>query len=367
ALLEDWLRDYYFAAEIDLGGSGVEDYAWGELRRLVDLPDHELDGLVLCDGRPTGGLELRRAVAERWGNGDPDWVLTSHGSSEAIYLVLNSLLRPGDEVVVPAPMYFAFPSIAEAIGCRVREWPLRPADGFAADIAEACRLIGPRTRMVVANFPHNPTGSLIGPAELAELTEAAARVGAYLLWDGALAELVYDEPALPPPVLAYDRAIALGTFSKAYGLPGLRFGWCLADPAVLASLLPLRDRMTLHLSPLVELVARAVVERAGVLLAPRLAQASRNRLLVAAWAARHADLLDLVPPRGGVTAFPRLPRVDDVRKFCRRLADERAVLLVPGDCFGFPDRVRLGFGGPTAAVAAGLGHLAELLVDEALA
>jgi capreomycidine synthase len=363
ALLEDWLREYYFAADTDLGGSGVQDFSWRELRRLIDLTDDELDRLVLRDGSPTGGAALRLAIAKRWGNGDPDWVMTTHGSSEAIYLVMNSLLGPGDEVVVPAPMYFSFPSIAQAVGCRVRPWRLRPERGFDADVDDALRLIGPRTRMVVANFPHNPTGTSITAAEAESLTAAAARVGAYLLWDGALADLVYDQPTLQPPMLRYDRAVALGTFSKAYGLPGLRFGWALASPEVLAALLPLRDRMTLHLSPLIELVAERVVERVDRLLDVRLSQARHNRRLVADWAAEHRDEVELTLPRGGVTAFPRLAGIGDVTGLCHALARERRVLLVPGECFGYPDRVRLGFGGPTDRLQAGLEHLTDLLLS----
>ncbi len=182
--------------------------------------------------------------------------MVTHGSSEAMYLVIHALLRAGDEVVVLDPAYQPLQSIAASVGCRLRHWRLRFERGFAPDIEEAKRLIGPQTRMVIVNFPHNPTGATLSREELRELVAACERVGAYLFWDAAFAEVTYDAPPLPDPALSYERAISLYTLSKAFGLPGLRVGWCVAAPEVLEQCMRLRDYITLHLSPMVELIAR---------------------------------------------------------------------------------------------------------------
>lgn len=360
ALLEGWMRDYYFDAEIDLGSSGVESYTLREVLELCGSSSDELEDVLFNDSQTLGGRELRRVIAERYGDGNPEGVIATHGSSEAIYLIMMALLRPGDEVVVLDPCYQQLFSIAESLGCGLKKWPLRFEEGFVPNVEEARRLIGANTRMVVVNFPHNPTGASLTPDGQRELVEAAARVGAYLVWDAAFGEITYGDPPLPYPT-HYERAVTMGTFSKAFGLPGLRAGWCVTSPPVLARFIALRDYTTLHLSPLTELIATRAVEHAPALVGPRLRQARTNLQLLGEWCEEHADLVEWVAPRGGVSCFPRLRRVDDVEAFCRRLAHERRVLLVPGSCFRLPSHVRLGFGEATHKFAEGLARLSASL------
>ncbi len=357
AHLEYWMRAYYFETEIDLGSSGVQNFSLGELRQLFNIATEDLDRIVLHDSRTLGDPELRKAIGDRWAKGNAERVMATNGSSEANYLVMHSLLEPGDEVVVLDPFYQQLYSIAETIGCKLKRWRLRFEDNFRPDLSEARRLIGPQTRMIVVNFPHNPTGASLTPAELDELIELASGAGAYLVWDAAFAEISYDSPVLTDPGERYDRSITLGTLSKAYGLPGLRVGWCLAAPDVLERLIRLRDYTTLHLSPLVELVATRAIENGDLLLKPRLAQARHNLELLSSWVDRHSEFVSIVRPQGGVCVFMRLHNVDDVEDFCRQFAHEYSVLLVPGTSFRDPNYVRLGFGCSTAELTEGLSRL----------
>jgi capreomycidine synthase len=352
ALLENWMREYYFSADIDIGSSGVEDFSMSDLRRRLGFSYEQIDGIVFHDSRTLGALGLREAIAERWTNGEVGRVMATHGSTEATFLVMNALLGPGDEVVVSAPCYQQLQSNAASLGCRLRHWPLRFEQGFRPDLNELARLLGPRTRMVVVNFPHNPTGVSLSPAEQRELIATVANVGAYLVWDNAFAELTHGAPPLPEPSLLYERA---------YGLPGLRVGWCLAAAEVLARLVQIRDYVTLHLSPLVEFIAERAIRRLDLLIEPRLEQAQRNLGLLCAFMRDHEDLVSWVPPDGGVTVFPRLEGFAETEPFCRRLADERRVLVVPGNCFEQPGHVRLGFGGPAHTFQLGVQHIAEML------
>lgn len=359
AHLEYWMRDYYFSTEIDIGCSGVENFSFGELRRLFNITPDDLDRIVLRDSRTLGDPDLRTAIGNRWGNGKAERVMATNGSSEAIYLVMHSLLEPGDEVVVLDPAYQQLFSIAESIGCKLKHWRLRFENSFRPDLDEARHLIGPQTRMIVVNFPHNPTGASLTPPEQNELIELAAAAGAFLVWDAAFAELTYDSPALPDPGERYDRSITLGTLSKAYGLPGLRVGWCLAVPEVLERLVRLRDYTTLSLSPLVEHVATRAIENGDLLLQPRLAQARHNLELLQSWVNHHGEFVSVARPQGGVCVFMRIHDVADIEDFCRELADKYKVLLVPGTSFRQPNHVRLGFGCSTRELTEGLSRLSE--------
>ena len=359
AHLEYWMRAYYFSTEIDLSSSGVENFSFGELRKLFKVTPDDLDRLELCDSRTLGGPELRRAIADRWVRGNVERVMATNGSTEGNYLVMHSLLEPGDEVVVLDPSYQQLYSIAQSIGCNLKQWRLRFENSFRPEMSEVRDLIGPQTRMIVVNFPHNPTGASLTLAGQDELIELAASAGAYLVWDAAFAEITHEGPVLPDPGERYDRSITFGTLSKVYGLPGLRVGWCLAAPDVLDQLVRLRDYTTLALSPLIEFVATRAIENGDLLLKPRLAQARHNLQLLLSWVNDHSEFVSMVPPHGGVCVFLRLHTVDDVEDFCRKLADEHSVLLIPGTSFGCSNHVRLGFGCSTSDLTEALSRLSQ--------
>jgi capreomycidine synthase len=361
ALLENWMRRYYFETDIDIGSSGVESFSLADIRRVVGLSLEDIERVIFYDSWTLGDPSLRQAIAARWAKGNAQMVMVTQGSSEAIYLVMNALLRRGDEVVVLEPCYQQLYAIAGSIGCSLKRWHLRFERKFFPSVEEVKSLINSQTRMVIVNFPHNPTGASLSIEEQGYLIEVVAKTGAYLVWDAAFSELVYDCQPLPEPALLYERAISLATLSKAYGLPGLRVGWCLAPPDVLERMIHLRDYTTLYLSPLVELIARRVIERADSILAIRLKQARNNLATVSDWVEQYFPMIEWVLPQGGVCAFPRLNCIRDVEAFCHHLAQSERVLLVPGTCFNRPGHVRLGFGGSAADLQKGLSRLSILL------
>lgn len=362
--LEDWMRDWYFEARFDLGSSGAPPITLGALRERLGLPQDLLDGCALDDSDTRGALGLRQALARRHGDGDPERVLVGSGSNEVLFFLMSALLGPGDDVLVLDPIYHMLCNVAAARGARLRPFRLEAAGGFRVDVEALCAAIRPETRAVVVNFPHMPTGVRIDAAEQARLVAACRAVGALLIWDGALMDTLYVGDPIASPALAYDRALLIGTLSKSYGLPGLRVGWALGDPALLRRVDVWKDHTSLYVSPLLERVAQAVIERADALLGWRLAQARQNRATLARWLAGRTDVVAALPD-GGFTAFPRLLQVPDVDAFCRRLVAEQGVMLVPGSCFGHPQHVRLGFGAPAEVLEEGLARLGRALDAQA--
>jgi len=361
ALLEEWMRSAYFSADFDIGSSGVENFQLRELRRVIGLDLDDLDRVVFHDSHTLGGDALRQAIANRYSAGQVERVMVTHGSTEANYLLHMALINAGDEIIVLDPAYQQLVSLAAGLGARVKKWKLREEAGFTPQLEDFAALLTPKTRMVVVNFPHNPTGASLSQAQLEEFLSLVRSSGAWLVWDAAFAELVYETPPLPDPTATYERAISMGTLSKAFGLPGLRVGWCIAPTEVLDQCVRLRDYISLHLSPLVELLAQRVIEHADEVIQNRLALAKCNLATCSSWARDNAERLEWFPPRGGVCAFPRLRGVDDVDALCRELVVAQRVLAVPGSCFGWPQHIRLGFGGSRESLQEGLNRLASAL------
>lgn len=361
------MRDYYHKVDYDIGSSGVRDLSMAQFRTLCGFDFADLDSMIFHDSESYGGARLRAALADRWSEGDVDRVMVTHGSSEAIYLVMELALAPGDEIIVVDPAYQQLHDIAAARGCRVTRWPLDAAGGFAADLGALRELARSGPRMIVVNFPHNPTGVSITAEEQKELVAIAAEAQAWLVWDHAFGELTYAADPLPLPTRWYDRCIAWGTFSKSYGLAGLRVGWCLAPPELLARMALLRDYIALYVSPVLEFFAEQAVLNADRIVALQREHATGNLRLLSDWAAGMGDLVRFSPPDGGVTTFLEFPGQPDVVRSCRRLAERHRVLLVPGACFGaaYRNHARLGFGATTAELTTGLSFLERVLREDA--
>ncbi|UFR00341.1 capreomycidine synthase [Streptomyces sp. Go40/10] len=366
-VLEEWYRRHLTACRYDISSSGVHPYTFAETRELCGLRVEDLDEVVMDDSVSEGGAGIRRAIADRYCAGDADRVLVTHGSSEAIALTLDALLRPGDRVVVQESIYHSLGYFPRRTGCRVVPLPAdRVRDGEIAPDA-LTGLVTADTAAVIVNFPHNPSGRTLSPRGLDALLARVEAVGAVLVWDGATAEIAHRWQPLPDPATRYERTVTYGTFSKTFGLPGLRVGWAITSPELLRATFPLRDRTTLFLSPLVELVAEHAMRHADRLIERRAAEARRNLGHLTEWAARHRELVDWTAPEGGVCCLLGIRELSTARdgtaveEFCRDLLAEHKTLLVPGSAFDAPQAVRLGFGGPEADFRAGLEHLSRFL------
>jgi len=284
AQLEDWYRHRYFDRQIDISGSGVEEYTFSELQKKGDFKLSELDTLQLTDGETVGSLAVRSMLADRFGNGEPDQVMTTSGANEALNLVARSILEPLDEIVTLGPCYHCHDKIAESIGCVVKKWTISVRDKFELDIEALKELVSDKTKALFLNFPHNPTGITISQKTLDDIVAFVRKRNIYLVWDAVFQELTYEERPLKDPVLAYDKAITLGTFSKAYGAPGLRFGWIIGPEYVIASCVRQKDYGNLFVAPIIDFLAEKMLYRLDSFANERLTQATRNRELVRAWA-----------------------------------------------------------------------------------
>lgn len=367
-MLEEWYRRHLGPDIHDISSSGVHPYTFAEIRDLCRIPAADLDAIVMDDSVSQGGAGIRQAIADRYAGGDAARVLVTHGSSEAIALTLSTLLHQGDRVVVQEGIYHSLGHYPRAAGCDVAELPARALREGEIDPGVLADVVTPGTAAVIVNFPHNPTGATLSPQGLKALKEQTAAAGAVLVWDAATAEIAHRWEVLPDPGSDGGDTVSYGTFSKTFGLPGLRVGWAVAPRELITAVFPLRDRTTLFLSPLVELVAERAMRHADELIGIRAAEARRNLAHLTQWMAEHEDLVRWTPPEGGVCALPvfrELERAaagpEAVERFCLELLARHRTLLVPGTAFGAPHGARLGFGGPEEDFRAGLAGLSQFL------
>jgi aspartate/methionine/tyrosine aminotransferase len=214
------------------------------------------------------------------------------------------------------------------------------------DLDRLADLLVPGTKLLVVNFPHNPTGYQPGRDELDAILEMAADRGIRLFSDEMYRALEHEPAtALPPAASRWERAVSLWGMSKTFGLAGLRIGWlALRDRSLLRSLLRQKDYTTICSSAPGELLARVALEQHDAIVRRNLAIIRANLERARAFAARRPDVLAWREPRAGSIAFPRLVQ-GGAAAFCEAAVRGSGALLVPSTLFDFGDsHVRLGLG-----------------------
>jgi aspartate/methionine/tyrosine aminotransferase len=231
----------------------------------------------------------------------------------------------------------------------VREYELRPDEGFAQTAEHVLSLVDASTRVVFVNTPHNPTGSVMVPGEQRKLADALAARSIPLIVDEVYHPMYFGGDA--PSASALPNTIVLGDFAKALSIPGLRIGWIIdRDAKRREALLDLRSYFTISGSPLTEAIGAHALAHAPAIL-QRLREVARaNLTLLAGFMEENRSVLGWAPPAGGTTCFPWLRDGGDSRPLCEALA-KAGVLVAPGDCFDMPAHMRVGFGALPAGYA----------------
>jgi aspartate/methionine/tyrosine aminotransferase len=360
-LLERYFASHEFNVRYLLCASDCESLSIGELLALEPGAEERLARQRLGYTESPGGHGLRQAIAGLYEGLGPEQVLVHGGAEEAIFLFMHAALEAGDRLVVQTPCYQSLAEVARSIGCSVDPWPLREEQGWAPDLEELRRLLRRRTRAIVVNSPHNPTGFQM-PAEMfREVVRLVEERGLLLFSDEVYRESEYlEQDRLPAACQLSPACVSLGVMSKSYGLAGLRIGWLAArDLRLLEAVAGLKDYTTICSPAPSEFLAELALRHRRTLLHRNLQILAANLRLLDGFFERQTGLFAWCRPRAGPVAFPHLEG-EAVESFCDRLRERAGVLLLPGSVFG--DRgnhFRVGFG--RANFPEGLERLEEAL------
>jgi len=285
---------------------------------------------------------LRRAIAnyvdEFFGvrydaNGE---VLVSVGVSEAIDLALRALLNPGDEVIYHEPCYVSYsPSIALAHGVPVAV-ETRGEDGFVLRAAEIAKKITPRTKVLMLNFPTNPTGATMPVEELEKIAAIARKHDLIVLTDEIYSELTYDgasHSSIAAMPGMRERTVLLHGLSKAFAMTGWRIGFACAPNELIEAMMKIHQYSILCASIMGQEAAIEALERgsSSMLEMKREYELRRNYIT----RSLNEIGLECAKPKGAFYAFPKISATGlTSREFSLRLLREKRVAVVPGTAFG---------------------------------
>lgn len=365
-LMERMMSKYEQDVQYNLSESGVHPMSLGEL--LGTDADHlsRLLSTPLNYPHVNGVPELRENIAALYDGASVDNVLVTVGAAEANYITTRTLLSVGDELVIMLPNYMQIWGIARNHGFLVKEFHLREDNGWAPDLDELNAAVTDNTRVIAVCNPDNPTGYIFTEAEMDAIVAAAERAGAWILADEVYsgAERLTDKQT-PSFYGTYDKVIAIGSLSKAYGLPGLRIGWVVGPPDTVNDIWARHEYTTISATMLANKLA-AIALSPGV--RPRLIRRTRGYIrkgyhVLQQWMDSHEHTFSLTPPQAAAIAFIRYHLDINSTAFTERLRREKSVLIVPGDHFGMDHLVRVSFGLPHDYLAPALDRIHELIVE----
>lgn len=358
--LDMWLNTYEHDVEFNLAASTGPPWKVGDLLDLAGDTARQrfLDHWVTY-GRATGSDGLREAIGQMHGV-EPEAVQIVTGASEALLILSWLAAEPGANVIVPQPGFPTFSALTESLGLETRFYRIRKESGFKFDVEEIEALADARTKYILINSPHNPTGAAVGDAEMERLHAFTSARGIQLVCDEVYHPIYHGCASQSAARLA--NATTIGDFSKAFPLAGTRTGWMIErDRERRQRYWNARAYFSVCNSSAGELLAEIAVRNRAHVLRVTQEAASRNLELLDAFMAARRERLGWIRPRGGMTAFPWLLDGQDARTFCRAAA-ETGVLLVPGDCFDAPEHFRVGFATTGDRFSAALERLSETWV-----
>lgn len=364
-LMERMQSTWENLVDYNLSESGVHPMSLGELFQMENISPDFLLKSELGYGQSNGTIELRDQIAAYYPGATRDHILVTNGTSEANYISIWHLVDKDDEVVLMLPNYMQIWGIARGFGGVVRPFHLREENGWRPDPDELRKVVTSKTKVIAICNPNNPTGAILDESEMNQIAQIAAQSGAWLLCDEVYSGAERTRDRTPSFWDRYDRVIVTNGLSKAFGLPGIRVGWIVAPPPLIATLWSYHDYTTIGPGYLSDRIAR-------IALAPSVREKIRARTrgilqanypVLVDWIHAHSSHFSFCEPQAGAIAYLRYSIGINSTVLVEKLLHEKSTLIVPGDHFGMDRYLRIGYGAPADYLQKGLDRIHSTLTE----
>lgn len=362
-LVEQFMDKYETQVELNIAETCVEPFTLGEFLKLVDYENffEDFKSKQLTYGYINGSPKLREGIANLYKTLKADNILLAGGAIGANFLTFYSLVEPSDTVISIFPAYQQLYSTARSFGANVKLWKLKWEEQWEPNLTDLNEMIDQRTKMIVLNNPHNPTGYLFNNNLLKKICEIAKDADAYVLYDEAYKGLYInevDDVTSAPDI--YDKAISTGSFSKGLSLTGLRLGWIAADEEIIKECIYRREHTTISNGMIDDALGALAMEHIDKIYKRNLEIIKTNFKILSDWI-DNEPLIDWIPARAGSVGFLKLNIDMPSEEFSIKLIEEESTFLVPSTCFELEGFLRIGFGNKTEKLTMGLERLKNLL------
>jgi aspartate aminotransferase len=370
-----------------LRAAGEDVIGFGVGEPDFPTPPHIVEAARVACGEPwahryspsTGLPALREAIARKTKRDSglvtsPDQVLVANGGKQALYNVFQTLIDPGDEVLLPSPYWVSYPEQIRLAGGVPVELPTTAASGFRVSIEQLDSARTPRAKALMFVSPSNPTGAVYPPAEVEAIGHWAADTGIWVITDEIYEHLIYgDARHVSMPVAVpelRERCVVVNGLAKTYAMTGWRVGWSIAPAELTAAMGRLQSHLCSNVANVTQAAAIAALNGPLDAVAEMRETYDRRRRLI------HERLagikgMDCPLPEGAFYVFPSVEGllgrefsdnlVTTSLELCTALLITARVAIVPGESFGAPGYVRLSYALADEDLARGLDRIVDVL------
>jgi len=326
---------------------------------------------------PTAGIaELKKAIqasyqAEQGYGAKDNQIVVSPGSKYGLFLLLQAVIDPGDEVIVPLPYWVSYPEMVKFCGgLVVYADHMRPDRLFELTAASYISKCSARTKAVIVNSPSNPTGKVMSGSELGELIDFFHKKNILVVVDDCYRKIIYTEGEYPSPLnlvaAAREQVAVVSSLSKSYAMTGWRLGYTIAGETLVAAMTKIQEHST---SNPCSISQKAAVEALA-------GDQSAVRAMVEEYRRRRDYCARRVDEIGGITyALPdgafyffadfshyiQRKKFQDDNQLAMDILEKLNIILVPGSAFGAPNHLRISYATSMQDIQEGLGKLEEYL------
>jgi aspartate aminotransferase len=319
---------------------------------------------------PAGGTqELRQAICERHRAdfGTQYTVaecMVTVGGKHAIFNLIQALVDPGDEVVIPVPYWVTYKDVVNYAGGTCVFVDTDEANGFELTAAMLEPHLTSRTKLLIVNSPSNPSGAVLTRDEFIRIYELTASRGISLLTDECYCQFLYDDSPFSIASVpgARENVLVAGSLSKTYAMTGWRIGFALAPAPLISAMTKLQSHSTSNPTSIAQKAAVEALRGPQDSVPAMLAEYRKRRDFVIG-RLREIPGVSIVVPRGAFYAYPNISvaygggKVKNSLEFAEKLLGEAHVAVVPGEAFGTADHVRISYATSMHELERGLDRL----------
>ena len=363
--VEEWMNAYETGAKYNIAETCVDSISLDQLFVLTGQDKQsfldEFCARRLTYGDIEGAPQFRQGARRLYRSLEPEHIVPVHGASGANFHVFYSLIQPGDRVISVTPTYQQLYSIPASFGADLQLLPLEAEQGFLPDLGRLRQMAAEGVKMICLNNPNNPTGALMPNQMLSEIVEIARQAGAYILCDEVYRHLDQEDQWSESIADLYEKGISVGSMSKVFSMAGLRLGWIACrDQEARRAFLSHRDYNLISCGMFEEAVASLALAHQPAILDRNRSIVRTNLAILDQWVQKE-PLLSYVKPQSGATALVCYDLDIPSREFCLALYQQTGAFVTPGDCFGQPHSMRIGYACAKETLEQGLAAISAFL------
>jgi aspartate aminotransferase len=321
-----------------------------------------------------GVVELKKAICDRhaadFGTSySPAECIVTVGGKHVIFNLMQVLVNPGDEVIIPVPYWVTYKDVVNYAGGACVFLESDEASGFSFTAADVERHMTPKTKAVIVNSPSNPSGAVLGREEFERIYQLTSRRGVWLITDECYCHFLYgDQKPFSIASLkgARETVIVAGSLSKTYAMTGWRIGFGLAPQAVVNGIAKLQSHMTSNPTSIAQKAAIEALNGPQDSVKTMLAEYARRRDFVVA-RLRKIPGVTITEPQGAFYAYPNIRQAMDrlgfktALEFSEKLLQNGHVAVVPGEAFGTAHHVRISYATSMKELERGLDRIQKFI------